>query len=84
MRWTRYLLAAFLALTALAGSPAFANFCQTDTLLCATAMPVDGYCQCTARNTVEDGTVVSRTPAGRRVNATAGGCGINPRAAGCR
>ncbi len=84
MRWTGYLAGVLLAAGVLAGGPALANFCQADTLNCATAMPVDGYCQCSARGTTEDGTVVGRLPAGKRVNSTAGGCGVNPRAPGCR
>ncbi len=84
MRLTGYLTAALLAAAALAAGPAYANFCQAETLTCVTTMPVDGYCQCSSRGTTEDGTVVSKPPPGRRVNSTAGGCGVNPRAPGCR
>jgi hypothetical protein len=61
-----------------------ANMCQTDHLMCATTMPVDGYCQCTTRGNTEGGTVVPRGAPHQPVNATAGGCGAQPNAPGCR
>ncbi len=76
----------FAALTIfamLAGGHAVANVCQTDHLLCATTMPVDGYCQCTARAAVEGGTVVSKAPPHMKINATSGGCGAQPHTPGC-
>lgn len=67
----------------LSGGAALANVCQTDHLMCATTMPVDGYCQCTARGNAEDGTVVAKAPHGMKINSIAGGCGANPRSPGC-
>ena len=75
---------ALLAAAAVAGGPARANMCQAGPLTCATAMPVDGYCECTSRGTTESGSVVSRPVARRSTNSTAGGCGANPNAPGCR
>lgn len=58
--------------------------CQAEKLSCATAMPVDGYCECTSRGQTESGTVVARPMSKRPTNATAGGCGTSPNAPGCR
>ena len=81
-------LACFVALPALlvtlASGKVLANVCETDHLLCATTMPVDGYCQCIAHGSAEDGTVVAKAPPRRQTNATAGGCGAQPGAPGCR
>lgn len=60
-----------------------AHVCDAGKLLCATAMPVGGYCECTASSGVQDGTVVPALPPGGRINATAGGCGTHPTAPGC-
>jgi hypothetical protein len=68
---------------ALAGGPARANTCQADKLTCPTAMPVGGYCECTARGTTQGGTVTAPAPH-EHYNATTGGCGANPGAPGCR
>ncbi|HYZ61208.1 MAG TPA: hypothetical protein VE650_02045 [Acetobacteraceae bacterium] len=74
-----------LVLTMLGAGAAFAaNTCETPKLTCVTTMPLGGYCQCVARGTVEDGEVVSKPSPGRRINATAGGCGVAPNAPGCR
>jgi hypothetical protein len=75
--------AAMAFFIAFSGGIALASVCQTDHLLCATTMPVDGYCQCTARGGAEDGTVVAKAPHGMKINSTAGGCGTNPKALGC-
>jgi hypothetical protein len=46
-------------------------------------MPVGGYCECMAHGTTQGGEVT--TPAlHEHYNATAGGCGVNPGAPGCR
>ena len=83
MRSIRNLTFALFAATAFVGGPAYANMCQAGKLSCATAMPVDGYCECTSHGTTESGTSVaklSRMPS----NSTAGGCGAHPNAPGCR
>jgi hypothetical protein len=82
MQSLRYLAAVLTIATVLAGTSALANTCRTDTLMCPTSMPVDGYCECTARGTTEGGTVTP-TAAHGHYNATPGGCGTNPRAPGC-
>jgi hypothetical protein len=84
MRTIRTVTYALLAAAALAGGPALANVCQAGRLICATTMPVGGYCQCTAHGNTEDGTVFARPPSKAPVNATAGGCGSQPNAPGCR
>jgi len=61
-----------------------ANTCVAEDLTCATTMPIDGYCECTARGVTKSGTVVAKAPAQRRTNATAGGCGAHPNSPGCR
>jgi hypothetical protein len=53
-------------------------------LRCATTMPVDGYCECTAHGATEGGTVVGRREARQPPNSTAAGCGAQPNAPGCR
>ncbi len=65
MRCIGYVTFALLAAAALPGGPAFGNVCQTGRLTCATTMPVEGYCECTAHGTTERGTVVSK-PQSRR------------------
>ncbi len=84
MRSLHYLTAALAVFAMLSGGEALANMCQTDHLLCATTMPVDGYCVCRGHGTSEDGTVVSRGPSHQGINSTAGGCGANPGSPGCR
>jgi hypothetical protein len=82
----KYLLpfaCAFIACSALTGGAARANTCQAETLTCATAMPVDGYCECTSHGVTQGGTV-TRYRARMAPNSTAGGCGAEPHAPGCR
>jgi hypothetical protein len=67
----------------LSGGAALAAVCQTDRLLCATTMPVDGYCECSAHGATEGGTVVPKGPPHQAINATAGGCGAHPKSPGC-
>ncbi len=66
---------------ALGAAPAHANVCQAGKLMCATTMPVGGFCECTAHGMTDDGTVVDQ--AHGKLNATAGGCGAHPNAPGC-
>jgi hypothetical protein len=84
MRRIRYLAGALLAIAALAGGPAHANVCVGEHLMCATTMPVGGYCQCTSHGNTEGGTVASKPPSHQPLNSTAGGCGAQPNAPGCR
>ena len=85
MRGIGTLTLALLAGVTLMSASAFANTCQTDRMTCATSMPVEGYCECTAHGTSEGGTVVSKpTPHLTGMNATSGGCGAHPDAPGCR
>lgn len=84
MRHTGYLVLALLAGAAIPAAPAFANTCVAGKLSCATTMPVDGYCECTAHGQTEGGTVVSRVTGHRGANSAAGGCGDHPNAPGCR
>ncbi len=84
MRRFAILVASALAIAAPLTQAAAANMCKTETLSCATTMPIGGYCECTARGKTEDGTVADRPTQGRRTNATAGGCGAHPNAPGCR
>ncbi len=77
-------LLALLGAPLLAAPALAANMCDAPPVSCATTMPVGGYCQCTARGTTQDGTVVSKPARGQRSNATAGGCGAQPNAPGCR
>jgi hypothetical protein len=80
-----YLTAALTTLVfALSGGAVLASVCQTDHMLCATTMPVDGYCQCAARGATEDGTVLAKPPPHQPINASAGGCGAQPGSPGCR
>jgi len=83
MRSLLHLAAALITTIALAGSPALANTCRTDKLTCPTAMPVGGYCECTSHGTTQGGEVSTPAPHAH-YNATAGGCGVNPGAPGCR
>ncbi len=84
MRCIPSLAVAVLLATAAMGGPAHANMCQAGPLTCATAMPEGGYCECTSRGATESGTAVARASARRSTNSTAGGCGVNPNAPGCR
>jgi hypothetical protein len=87
MRHFGYLAIVLLAAATPVGGAAFANVCQADTLMCATTMPVGGYCECRVRGQTEGGTVLSNAEARqsrRPLNATAGGCGAEPNAPGCR
>ncbi len=77
------ILPAILALSCAAPSFA-ANMCSAPPLSCATTMPIGGYCECTSRGETKDGTVIDRPVRGKRVNSTAGGCGAQPNAPGCR
>ncbi len=84
MRRIRCLAFAVLAAAPFAAGAAHAASCQAEHMMCATAMPVGGYCECTAHGATESGTVVNRPMSRRPVNATAGGCGTQPNAPGCR
>ncbi|WP_158747054.1 hypothetical protein [Acidisphaera sp. L21] len=83
MRRIIHLTFAIVMATGVAGTPAFANSCQAGRLMCATAMPAGGYCECTSHGATESGTVVDRPMSRRPVNAKAGGCGAHPDAPGC-
>ncbi len=77
--------AALLAGLAFSGQAGAAvNMCQTPKLTCATTMPVGGFCECTSRGDTQDGTVVPKVAKHRKVNSTAGGCGTEPGAPGCK
>ncbi len=84
MRFLQPLSGALFAAAALAAGPASAtNICQAGKLTCATTMPVDGYCECTAHGTVQGGKVVPRHTPHPPVNASGAGCGTHPNAPGC-
>jgi hypothetical protein len=83
MKSLSYLAAALITAMALAGAQARANTCQTEKLTCPTSMPVDGYCECRSHGTTLGGTVTAPAPH-EHYNSTAGGCGANPGAPGCR
>ena len=73
-----------LAALSLPAAPALAvNICHAETLSCATTMPAGGYCECTAHGVTQGGTAAPRPAPGRKINATAGGCGAHPGAPGC-
>ena len=78
MQSMKYLAFALLGSAALIGAPAFAKVCQTAKLACATTMPMGGFCECTARNMTETGTVMSRPKPHQALNATAGGLRYAP------
>jgi hypothetical protein len=84
MRRTTKLALALFTAAAFASGAAHANVCQAGKLTCATTMPVGGFCECTAGGTTQDGTVVSKPAPKRKLNSTAGGCGSQPGAPGCR
>jgi hypothetical protein len=84
MRCSQAISVVVLAFGAIASSPALANSCQAENLTCPTAMPVGGFCECTVHGVTKDGTVVAKAAPHRRVNSTAGGCGAQPGAPGCR
>ena len=79
-----YVTAVLTAAMMLGGGQALAKVCQADNLTCPTTMPVDGYCECHAHGTAKGGTVVPTPPPHTKINATAGGCGTNQNAPGCR
>jgi hypothetical protein len=81
MKYVGRVALVLLATAGLAG-PAFANTCQADRFMCATTMPVGGYCECTSHGTTQGGTVVA-APMRGKVNSTAAGCGAHPDAPGC-
>jgi hypothetical protein len=84
MRITGYLCGALLAVAAIGGGAASAaNICRAGNLTCATTMPIDGYCECSAHGATRSGTVVSKSAPRQQVNATGGGCGAHPGAPGC-
>jgi len=83
MKSLGYLAAALITVMALAGGPALANTCRAETLICPTTMPVDGFCECTSHGITQAGTVTTPAPH-EHYNSTAGGCGVNPGAPGCR
>ena len=84
MQFLVYLAFALTAAVGLSGGKALANTCEAEDLTCATTMPVDGYCECTARGVTKGGTVVAKPSRHRRMNSTAGGCGAHPNDPGCR
>ena len=84
MRCLGCLAAALTLGVVLGGAPALANMCRAENLTCPTTMPVDGYCECTSHGVTKDGTVVAAPPRHAHINATAGGCGVNPNSPGCR
>ena len=85
MRSVGYVAFALLTAVSLTSNPALAaNICEAGQLRCATTMPVDGYCECTAHGNTEGGTVVSRHETRKGANSTAAGCGAQPNAPGCR
>jgi hypothetical protein len=86
MRRFGYFGGAVLALGLLAGGTAHAekNMCQAGNLTCPTTMPVGGFCECTSHGDTKDGTVVKKPAPNRHVNASAGGCGAQPGAPGCK
>ena len=84
MRFVSCFAATLGLVVALAGGQALANVCQTDHMVCATTMPIDGYCQCTAHGGTEDGDVVAKPVSHQPINARAGGCGAQPGAPGCK
>lgn len=84
MRVPKATALALLAALSLPVGHALANTCEAGRLTCATTMPVGGYCQCAVHGQAQDGTVVQRAARHRTPNATAGGCGSQPNAPGCR
>ena len=67
--------AAAFAPAFVAGGASAANVCRTNTTTCATTMPIDGYCECTADGMSQGGTVVQGSAARPRSNAAAAGMG---------
>ena len=73
-----FLIRVLLATAALAGGPASANTCRTDSgKICPTGMPVEGYCECAGQG----GTVVTSAP--RQAPRHAPDCRATPEAPGC-
>lgn len=83
MRSWLYLTICLITVAMFPAGNALANMCRTDHLLCPTAMPVDGYCECTAHGTTEGGDAVVTPPPGRHLNAATGGCGAEPASPNC-
>lgn len=84
MRYIGCLTFVLLVGAALPVSSASANTCRAGKLTCATTMPIDGYCECTSHGVTEGGTVIAKPESKRPVNSTAGGCGADAKAPGCR
>jgi hypothetical protein len=85
MRIPGLLTAAVFVAGTLGGAPAFAaNVCKAEHMSCATTMPVGGFCQCAAKGTTEDGTVVPPGQVRGKLNASGAGCGTDTKAPGCR
>jgi len=80
----RCLAAAFVTAAAIGGGHALANTCRAGPLICPTAMPVDGYCECTMHGAALGGTVTATAAPYGHYNATTGGCGAEPNDPGCR
>jgi hypothetical protein len=83
MRLISYSGVALLAVVMLGGGASAANICHAGNLTCATTMPVDGYCECTAHGVTKDGTVIPKPAPHAPVNSTAAGCGAHPGTPGC-
>jgi hypothetical protein len=64
MRSIGYLTFAIVAVVTFTAGPASANICRAERLTCVTTMPVGGYCECTARGTIEGGEVVAKPEPG--------------------
>lgn len=84
MKQIGYLTTALLLASTLGSGPARANVCRAEDQVCATTMPIGGYCECTSHGVTKDGSVVASRGRHARINATAGGCGAHPNAPGCR
>jgi hypothetical protein len=81
----RYVAVAFLTVVAFTSNSAIAvNIRQAGKLRCATTIPVDGYCECTAHGNTDEGTAVSRRETRQPLSSTAAGCGAQPGSPGCR
>jgi hypothetical protein len=83
MKFRLYPVAALMTAMVLGGGQTLANTCRAENLTCPTAMPVGGYCECTSRGVTKGDDVTARDPH-EHYNSTAGGCGANPGAPGCR
>lgn len=86
-RFRCLIVAALGAITVFSCQGIAANICKAGDLTCSTTMPTGGFCQCTSGGNTQDGTVAedpSTQAHPPRSNASAGGCGDQPNAAGCR